>query len=502
MTAGLRPYSARTLAACLLLLPSITGAAHAQEASRVTGRVVGARTDLPVEGAIVVLTGTLSAAVTNESGKFAIERIPAGTYTVVVTAPDYREDRRDLTLTHGAAISLDIRLRRAESPLAQPRYAADFFSRPLRRQFDLARRGGMDFVPAMRGFTARQVAVVQGGVRRLSGSPYGFGWPLVHPAAARIDVINGPYVMTQGPGLLGAVRIEDHEASGHSLQFGWNTHGLGGRAASSGMSRRSSWQSSASVLTRRDWRDGAGRRVDARGLHMAIGGTVAVEIGSSSKWAASAHYRGSRNLDAAGMQAVDGSWDWVAISSRFGHTWAQGPLKATDVSVAAQRFSHSLGRVMMPDAARLRRGDAEFFAARALTRWAAGRDWMVDVGADYHDVIHRAPPALLEARIADVGVFAQATGAVGAVEASGAARVDMVRASEAMEKAVSAAAAVRLPLSPAWTLAAGVGTASRTATVWERFATYSPDARMPFRREVQGKSGPIAGAKHAGRPEI
>ncbi len=491
MTAGVCPETARTLVACLLLLSLITDAAHAQEASRVTGRVVSARTKLPVEGAIVVLTGTLFAAVTNENGVFVLEQIPAGTYTVVVMAPDYREDRRDLTLPHNTAISLDIRLRHAELNLAEPRYAADFFARSILRQFDLARRGGMDFVPAMRGFTPRQIGVVQGGVRRLSGSPYGFGWPLANPDYARIDVVNGPYVVTQGPGMLAAVRIVDveREASGHGLQFGWSTHGLDGSVVSSGTGGRTSWQSSASVLKRRDWRDGAGRRVDASVQHMTIGGGVTVKIGSSSEWTASANYLDSRDLDAAGGQAVAGSWDRIEVSSRYGRTWAHGPLRATDVSVSAERLSHSLGRVMTLDPTRLYGGAAEFFAARVLTRWAAGRNWTVDAGTDYHDVIHRARPVLPRARIADVGVFAQATGMVGAMEVSGAARLDVVLPGEAVERAVSAAAAVRLPLSQVWTLAAGVGTTSRTATVWERFATNSPDVRMPFKRESRGNPG-------------
>lgn len=83
--------TARALKTCaaaavlsVLFLAFTTPAAAQQQVGSVTGQVVSAQTDQPLEGAQISLPGTNRGTLTNEQGRFLLNRIPAGTREIRV----------------------------------------------------------------------------------------------------------------------------------------------------------------------------------------------------------------------------------------------------------------------------------------------------------------------------------------------------------------------------------------------------------------------------------
>jgi TonB family protein len=83
--------------------------------SRVVGRVLterGAR-QVPLPGATIVITsadGKSLRATASAEGAFAIDELPAGTYHITISAPDYVEQSYDETLDPGEEAKADVRL--------------------------------------------------------------------------------------------------------------------------------------------------------------------------------------------------------------------------------------------------------------------------------------------------------------------------------------------------------------------------------------------------------
>ncbi len=101
-----------------LVLMSTLGAvsrSSAQGAGAViTGTVTDRQTDSGVDGAVVLIQGTLLRARTTERGRFRVTAVPPGTYTLVVLALGYASDSlTGLTVADGDARDVAIALARA-----------------------------------------------------------------------------------------------------------------------------------------------------------------------------------------------------------------------------------------------------------------------------------------------------------------------------------------------------------------------------------------------------
>ena len=95
----------RALGLLLLTSPGIATRAGAQEergAAVITGTVTDRQSDSGVDGAVVLLRGTLLHSRTTERGRFRFSGVPPGTYTLTVLAFGYSPDSlRDLTVAEG-----------------------------------------------------------------------------------------------------------------------------------------------------------------------------------------------------------------------------------------------------------------------------------------------------------------------------------------------------------------------------------------------------------------
>ena len=96
---ALRRASPVTLAFRLTL----SGAAIARSTGAIEGTVVSRGDGAPVPGAVVTAEGGSLAAVTNAIGRFEIPGAPAGSVTLIVSAPGYLELRvPDVRMAAGA----------------------------------------------------------------------------------------------------------------------------------------------------------------------------------------------------------------------------------------------------------------------------------------------------------------------------------------------------------------------------------------------------------------
>jgi outer membrane receptor for ferrienterochelin and colicins len=99
----------------VLLLPGAASRANAQTASAViAGTVTDRQTDSGVDGAVVLLQGTLLRTRTSERGRFRLAGVPPGTYTLTVLALGYsRDSLAGVTLAQGDSRDVSVVLARA-----------------------------------------------------------------------------------------------------------------------------------------------------------------------------------------------------------------------------------------------------------------------------------------------------------------------------------------------------------------------------------------------------
>jgi hypothetical protein len=104
----------------LLLAAALTGASL-QAPAAVAGRVADARTGAPLRGALVRLQGQDAArdATADADGRFAIERLPSGRWTLTVSATGYALAMREIVLAPGERQTLELRMVEGAPPYVE-----------------------------------------------------------------------------------------------------------------------------------------------------------------------------------------------------------------------------------------------------------------------------------------------------------------------------------------------------------------------------------------------
>ena len=398
---------------------------------------------------------------------------------------------------------------------------------------DAARRGGLDFEPVIRGLWGNQIGVYVDGARFLAGSPNGFGTPLSlfdpHTVAS-VEAVKGPYVLTWGAGTLSALRVTTRGAAAPGtrlrslFQVGYTSKLNAVDAAGSlgGSSGKASYQLHGVYRTGGDYDDGSGQAVPAAFRAVAVRGQAAYRFRTSTRFVLQGGYQDRRDLDAPGALLTSGASEAADVSARFQTAWAVGPIRTFDVLASWHRRTQAL-----EDPARMPGGrpvpllaiDAEQtqLGGRLAAQLVPLKGWTLEVGADVYSILHDATRrldvsspfdseqvTLRDARITDAGLFAGGTRVFGRVEATGTVRLDVVRAQAELgsglleeseltsghhtftETNVSGALALTAGLSSVWQVAVGVGSVTRTADAYERFALYAPFRRALHVMEVQG----------------
>ncbi len=137
------------LAAILLAAP-----AAAQEASSLSGRVVGGPGGEPVPFAAVSVSPAGLEAVADEAGRFAFDALPAGPVDVVVAADGWRRLTLHASLEPGEALEIEASLRRGRRPANETLVRADPPWREIARHPLTADRG---LEPGLRSLSARDL---------------------------------------------------------------------------------------------------------------------------------------------------------------------------------------------------------------------------------------------------------------------------------------------------------------------------------------------------------
>ena len=102
LTKGGRISSLLAVAAAVALI--LPAQAAAQDGT-VTGQVVAATTGQPINGVQINIMETALGGLTNVSGRFLINRVPAGTYTVQAVYVGYGTQTQEVTVSPGGAAS-------------------------------------------------------------------------------------------------------------------------------------------------------------------------------------------------------------------------------------------------------------------------------------------------------------------------------------------------------------------------------------------------------------
>lgn len=96
---------------CVLLLLGVDPSfSQKTPTARIVGRVVETSSREPVEGANILLLGTVRGAATDEEGRFIIEHVTPGKYTLMATAIGYRKDQTSVSVTADDEIEVEFLL--------------------------------------------------------------------------------------------------------------------------------------------------------------------------------------------------------------------------------------------------------------------------------------------------------------------------------------------------------------------------------------------------------
>ncbi len=322
--------AAGLLAASLLLL--LPCHAHAQPADAVlAGRVTDGAGD-PVADAHVALVGTARGTATDAAGRFAMDALPPGAYTVRATAVGYAAATRRVTLVAGdtTAVALTLAAVRLALPAVEVNAAARDLAtttlddEALRRAHaaDLGdalrrvpglgavRRGALGFDPNVRGLSETEVGVYIDGARAFPVGPLRMDAPLSHvdPGAVRdVEVVKGPYALTLGPGNLSAIRVTTDVplpraplAGALATGYDGNTRAFGTSGRLAGSQGRLGYRLHAAYRTGSDYEAGDGTTVPADYRSTDVRGQVRLRLTQAATLTALGGYQDQGAIDYPG----------------------------------------------------------------------------------------------------------------------------------------------------------------------------------------------------------
>ncbi len=560
----------RVIVFIMLMAAGAVGTAHAQAPGTIAGTVFDAPSGEPLPEVNVVVVGAIFGDATDASGRFQIEGVPPGSYTVQVSTLGYRTARRTITVEAGATATVEFRLTPSEAATGAAAAVADPAElQPIVRieeqrlrelngpdagvalrtmpGVEAARRGPLGFDPNVRGFTEAQVGVYLDGIHLVAGSPLRMHTPLspVDPTALRrIEVVKGPYALTQGAGAMSTIRmetppVEPGAAAGGYLQGSFQ--GTSPAAATSGALRGSLFGIGYGVhgayRTGNDYTAGNGASVPADYESGAVRGTLVYPLTPVSKLTVIGGYQNQRDIDDPRRLLHTERSETGQGSVRYRMQRERGTLRGLDVQAYATQTLHRMTNDGKPAAARDTFSDGssrppvhvtadsevQTFGGRAGATIAPASNWRLEVGGDvvhtYRDAIRERipegpifliviPPDQVwpAVTITEAGLFARAARPWGPVDVAATVRADLVwadadRASAAFldnagglteadlratETNWSGALNLGLPLSKQWTLTLGGGSVVRTAGALERYADRFLATRVPSAAETQG----------------
>ncbi|MBC7187742.1 MAG: TonB-dependent receptor plug domain-containing protein, partial [Calditrichaeota bacterium] len=208
----------------------------AGDAGSVRGSVVEAGSGRPIEGANIIVTGTILGAATDAKGRFIIPKIAPGWYTVVISCMGYKEVTLEVRVLPGMPTEVNVSLEQTVIELGGLVVTASRYQQALRdvpasmavlQADDIARRSpmGVDealkYVPGVTtmgnninirgasGYSSgigTRVLVLLDGVPFIRGDDSDVDWDAVVPTQVQqVEVMKGAGSALYGSSALGGV---------------------------------------------------------------------------------------------------------------------------------------------------------------------------------------------------------------------------------------------------------------------------------------------------------
>ncbi|MEM7051839.1 MAG: TonB-dependent receptor [Acidobacteriota bacterium] len=400
------------------------------------------------------------------------------------------------------------------------------------------RRGPLNLEPTVRGLQESQVAMFVDGTRTFAAGPARMDSDLSHvslAAAEKVRVVKGPFALTWGSGALSAVRVDSADPGFGPLEWQgsaavrWtenasaSAHGLVSRRG-----ERSTFSLFAEGRQGDDYEDGAGVTVpgdyESNTARLRFGWL----LGDDTRLDYQGGYQEQRDIDYPG-RLLDATFFYTRshalslhrerVGSGFSEIYGQLYVNRKDhrmnndekptAQPMAGRIPPFALRVDLPTESNTTGG--RFFVA------GERGNWRLKVGADAYlaeqtarrRISRREPERLLfddivwpEAEIANQGIYGQAVRVWDRAEVSFGLRLDRVEAKagevseffrantagdlDQDESHLGVALSGRWRLADGWTVSAGFGRASRTATALERYSDRFPATKFQISAEFLG----------------
>ena len=320
-----------------ILMTAIAAPAGAQESGAVSGTVTLTDTGGPVHGAVILVVGSGSFALTDEQGMYAVENVSPGDYEVLAQREHLTAGRQVVSIAPGGEATLDFALEL--SPIhedvtvtasvagAETTFEAfnaittlDSFDivgvaegslgDALRAEPGIASRsfGPGSSRPVIRGFDGDRVLILEDGVRTgdLSSQSGDHGVTIDPNTAERIEIVRGPATLLYGSSAVGGLVnvVTPHESYRDSLFAGTRAqfNADGGSANNQVGTNGSVQHAEGNVLF---WAGASMRRTDD---YQTPEGTVENSATELTNGRAGVGYFGGRFFASGGIPMEDGRY--------------------------------------------------------------------------------------------------------------------------------------------------------------------------------------------------
>ncbi len=337
-----------TMLATALMLATMAAPAGAQETGTVRGAVTLTETGDPVHGAVILVVGAGSFALTDELGMFAVENVPPGDYEVLAQREHLTAGRQMVSILAGGDATVDFVL--GLSPVhedvtvtasvggAETTFEAfnavttiDSFDivggaegslgDALRSEPGIASRsfGPGSSRPVIRGFDGDRVLILQDGIRTgdLSSQSGDHGVTIDPNSAERIEIVRGPATLLYGSNAVGGLVnvVTPHESYRESRFVGTRAQfNVDGGSANQQVGTNASVQhGQGNVLV---WAGASARRTDDYQTPLGTIGNSATELINGRTGVG---YFGDRFFTSGGITLEDGRYGVPFADEFHGH---------------------------------------------------------------------------------------------------------------------------------------------------------------------------------------
>ena len=439
------------------------------QSQSLTGTVKDAFSETPIDGARVLLVGTLYAGVASTDGTYVITTVPAGEYELLVTYPGYESVTESVVIKEDETTILPISLFPEFGELPSPpvsgySWQQSEVERSLHEALgegtsvQFARRSLHDYAPVVRGMRGAQVSVLVDGVRSMSGSPLGPSlYSLLLPY--NLEVVNGPYALVFGTDSFSSLFITTPFINVFATEAGFRTGPSGYDAAAVIGSVRPVYAYEV-----------AGRHGMSQSYHdpvfsdlsvMAVKGRGRIRTRSAELYAW-AGYEG-RGKDISQLSTASRlAWQirrpWIR-SIQLEGSWQQREFSGwpyRDSGLHEERLATASARIFL----------------------RPGEDWDLVVGMDGESTRYQSH------KMDQAGIYVYGAMQKGSLTYSGAIRGQTIL--NLSTTLLSMAAGIEVTATPEWTVTSSIGTAARMPGIYERLVTIAPAEALPFKFAVPG----------------